>query len=453
MTDPPPAAPRYLGGRYRLDRIIGRGSMGRVWAAFDEWLTRWVAIKEVVFPQQTPGSERDQITERAMREARAIASVTDPHVVTIFDLVATGGTPAIVMELLDSKSMSQILGSEKTLDEAATAAIGFGAASALVAAHQVGITHRDVKPGNVLLCKDGRVKLTDFGIARSIAETTMTATGLLLGSPAYISPEVAAGEVATPASDAWGLGALLYAGITGDPPFDAGDPLKTLYAVVHDPVPTPPPSAGRISGLITGLMVKDPKRRMTTAQAQMVLRDMADEAAGQRLAARLWSPTPTGPQPTPRAPARTGSSSAVPSRSTAQPTQSGQTTAGAGSRPATGGHPAGPRNAALAHAAPTHATSRPFVSLAGPATGTMRPTEALPPPPWAAQGSATLKPLPHQQSAASAARTRAASMTPARWAVVALIAVLAAVLAFFAVRGVHDIITEPADTGSISLPR
>ncbi len=437
MTDPPPTAPRYLGGRYRLDRIIGRGSMGRVWSAFDEWLTRWVAIKEVVFPPNTPGAERELVTERAMREARAIATVTDPHVVIIFDLVATEASPAIVMELLDAQSLAQILASEKVLDEPATAAIGFGVASALLAAHAVGITHRDVKPGNVLLAKDGRVKLTDFGIARSIAETTMTATGLLLGSPAYISPEVAAGEVATPASDAWGLGGLLYAGITGNPPYDAGDPLKTLFAVVNDPAPVPPPNAGRLDGLIRALLTKDPKRRMTTAQAQVVLRGIADESVSARLATRLWAPAApvlTAPAPgsrtatgLPNRPAVATGSSRVP-----VPTAPARPTAPA-PRPATGPAPI----------APASTVSRPFVSLAGPATPPA-PDDALPPPPWAAQGTGKLRPLP----AASHPDRRPTSMTTVRWWLVIVVAVLAVVIGYLAVRGIHEIVAGWAVVGT-----
>ena len=374
-------ATRYLAGRYRLDRTLGRGAMGRVWAAHDESLGRWVAIKEVEFPRGLPPSEKHQVAERAMREARAIASVADPHVVTIFDLIASAEAPAIVMELLDARSMAQILSEDGPLDEAGAIVVGYGVSAGLLAAHAGGVTHRDVKPGNVLVCRDGRIKLTDFGIARSVGENSLTATGLLLGSPAYISPEVAGGATATHASDAWGLGALLFACVQGTPPYDQGNPLRTLASVVNDPVPAHPRS-GRLGGLIDGLLVKDPARRMTTAAAYEQLRRLAGDQRGQRLIthpsqrAVAGPPTPVQPMPVP-------------------------SMARASSRPA-------PRMTA--------------------------PTPVpLPPPPWAGQPISALPALPQR------ARRRHG---PGHWLLALLLALLAAAAGFLGVRAVADLTSD-----------
>jgi eukaryotic-like serine/threonine-protein kinase len=359
---------RYLIGRYRLDRPLGRGAMGTIWSAYDESLDRWVAIKEVTAPPGTPTSEAQQVAARATREARAIASIADPHVVTVFDLLDVSGTPAIVMELLDAKSVAELLTELGPLGESAAATIGFAVTSALMAAHAAGVTHRDVKPGNVLLCRDGRVKLTDFGIARSTWEHTLTATGLLLGSPAYISPEVAAGEAASAASDAWGLGALLYACVEGVPPFDAGDPLRTLTSVVQDPVPRPR-HAGRLTALIGSLMQKDPRRRMPLAHVHRILFSLADDPTAARLVTRAWG------------------SLLVPGSRSRRP------------RPRPTMHDDAQRRASLAQsrrAVPPVQRVEQSDGGTAPAPAPAGDAPALPPPPWAAGSSASLRALPAQ---------------------------------------------------------
>jgi serine/threonine protein kinase len=282
-----------LAGRYRLDREIGHGAMGSVCDAYDEVLRRRVAIKQVDFPPGMPAAEVEQLADRTLREARAIAALSHPHVVTLYDILTPPSGPVIVMELLAARSLAQVLAQEGPLDVGRTAAIGQAVAAGLMAAHAAGITHRDVKPGNVLIGDDGRIKLTDFGIARSVDEHTMTATGLLLGSPAYISPEVAAGSPATPAADAWGLGALLYACVEGRPPYDRGEPIATLTAVVTDPVP-PHPRSGRLSRIIDALLVKDPSRRMPVDEALIAL--VAVASAAPAAAPVRFPPGPVTPQ-------------------------------------------------------------------------------------------------------------------------------------------------------------
>ncbi|HEX2301091.1 MAG TPA: serine/threonine-protein kinase, partial [Pseudonocardiaceae bacterium] len=240
--------------------------MGTVWSAHDEVLGRAVAVKEVLLPPGIPDAEADVLRERSLREARAIAVLSHPNVVTLYDVVREGGAPFVVMELVASHSLAEMLRTGP-LPAPRVMTIGAAVAAALQAAHAAGITHRDVKPGNVLVAHDGRIKLTDFGIARNPADQTMTATGLMLGSPAYIAPEVASGGQVSPAADLWGLGATLFAAVEGRPPYDAGDPLTTVSAVVLGEVPAPSCS-GVLGEVIRGLMVKDPAARMTLAQVR-----------------------------------------------------------------------------------------------------------------------------------------------------------------------------------------
>jgi serine/threonine protein kinase len=272
-----------LAGRYRLDTVIGKGSMGTVWSATDEVLHRQVAIKEIDFPVGTPAAERAQLEHRTLREARAIARLSNPYVITLFDILTLDNGPVIVMELLRSRSLAEILRKVGRLPDGQSATIGVAVASGLLAAHAAGITHRDVKPGNVLICDDGRIKLTDFGIARASGDQTMTATGLLLGSPAYIAPEVANGIPAGPMSDAWSLGGLLFACVEGRPPFDQGTAIATLTSVVKDPVP-PHPHSDRLGAVVSGLLVKTPTLRMRIDRALSIMRGIADDPSGTHLA-------------------------------------------------------------------------------------------------------------------------------------------------------------------------
>ncbi|HJT02738.1 MAG TPA: protein kinase [Pseudonocardiaceae bacterium] len=266
MTNP---APRLVAGRYRLDAVLGRGTMGTVWSAHDEVLGRPVAIKEVLLPPGIPDAEADALRERSLREARAIAALSHPNVVTLYDVARDGNAPFVVMELVASRSLAELT-RDGPLPPQQVVTIGAAVAAALQAAHAAGITHRDVKPGNVLVAHDGRIKLTDFGIARNPADRTLTATGLMLGSPAYIAPEIASGGPVNPASDLWGLGATLFAAVEGRPPYDAGTAMATVAAVVQDDVPQTSCS-GPLAEVISGLMVKDPARRLPLSQVRRLL--------------------------------------------------------------------------------------------------------------------------------------------------------------------------------------
>jgi len=371
--------PRRLAGRYRLDSVIGKGSMGTVWAATDEVLHRQVAIKEIDFPVGIPAAERAQLEHRTLREARAIAALSNPYVITLFDILTLDNGPVIVMELLHARSLAEILRKVGRLPDGQAATVGVAVASGLLAAHAAGITHRDVKPGNVLICDDGRIKLTDFGIARSSGDQTMTATGLLLGSPAYIAPEVANGIPAGPVSDAWSLGGLLFASVEGRPPFDQGTAIATLTSVVKDPVP-PHPHSGRLGAVVSGLLVKTPTLRMRVDRALIIMRGIADDPSGTNLA--IVAKIPRDGSPLPRTPgAPTGS--AVPGR-----------------------HAAGPALASGSHESrsPLHATPRP------PATS---PADASTHPP----GTPAIGPFgpgqgpPHSQPSSPSAGSSAGQAT------------------------------------------
>lgn len=268
---------RLIGGRYRLGRVIGRGSMGVVWLAYDEVLHRPVAVKEVQLPVGMPAAEANEARERMLREARAIAALTHPNVVAVHDVAKQGIEPFVVMELLPGRSLAKVLTTAGKLTTEQAAVVADAVAAGLEAAHRRGITHRDVKPGNVLVGEDGQVKLTDFGISRNVSEVTMTSSGLVLGTPAYIAPEVASGDPVTVAADLWSLGATLFAAVEGRPPYDAGgDALETVNEVVHGDVPKPAPDSP-LYGVITGLMRKPLEGRMSLVEVRRRIRPLLPE--------------------------------------------------------------------------------------------------------------------------------------------------------------------------------
>ncbi len=281
-----------IAGRYRLRSVLGAGSMGTVWSAYDEFLHRQVAVKEMKVPPGIPASQADELRERTLREARAIAVLSHPNVIILHDVARENDQPFVVMELLPSRSLAHILRDHGPLSVEQAAAMGIAVASALEAAHAAGITHRDVKPGNVLIASDGRIKLTDFGIARNVSEATMTRTGIMLGSPAYIAPEVASGGAVVPAADLWGLGATLFAAVEGAPPYDAdGDPLETVGKVVNGKVPKP--KAGPLADVISGLMKKEPTKRLPLREVRHKLYPLQAKTAVDLFGPELFH-TPDG---------------------------------------------------------------------------------------------------------------------------------------------------------------
>ena len=184
---------RLIGGRYRLTAVIGNGGMGVVWRGHDELLSRDVAVKEIIWPPHLTEQEQQVACRRATREAQMAGRLNHRNVVRIYDIAEDDGHPCIVMEFLPFKSLRDLLNEEGPLAPDRAARVGLGILAALSAAHAQGILHRDVKPANILVGPDGRVVLTDFGIARAADSPTLTADGTLLGSPSYIAPERARG--------------------------------------------------------------------------------------------------------------------------------------------------------------------------------------------------------------------------------------------------------------------
>ena len=248
-------------------------------AGHDELLGRPVAIKEVRFPPELGEQEQADLRQRTLREARATASLSHPNVVTTYDVVEEGGLPYIVMELLDARSLSDILREDGPLPPHRVAQIGLEMLGALELSHSKGVVHRDVKPGNVLMTKDGRAILTDFGIATMAGDPALTSTGVVLGSPAYMSPERARGLKPGPEADMWSLGATLYSAAEGRPPYDGDNALGTLTSVISDPV-EPPRVGGPLAEAILGLLEKEPADRMSIPQTRSLLeRAAADRSA------------------------------------------------------------------------------------------------------------------------------------------------------------------------------
>ncbi|MEU7891396.1 serine/threonine-protein kinase [Nonomuraea sp. NPDC049152] len=283
-----------IGGRYRLLKTIGRGGMGTVWQAHDEVLGRDVAVKEVVPPPDLTGPEREVFTVRTLREARAAGRVAHPGVATVYDVVEDSGHPWIVMELVRSRTLGAMVRDLGPLEPARVAAIGVELLAALRAAHAAGVLHRDVKPDNVLLAEDGRAVLTDFGIATTDDDASLTRTGVLVGTPAFISPERAAGGVAEPASDLWSLGVTLYTAVEGHSPFQRGHPLATMAAVMHEE-PLPMSSAGPLAPVISGLLRKDPAERMSLDEAEQRMRLVVLGIAPEPTAPVAVGAAPPGP--------------------------------------------------------------------------------------------------------------------------------------------------------------
>jgi eukaryotic-like serine/threonine-protein kinase len=250
-----------VAGRYRLGRQIGSGAMGIVWQAHDERLHRTVAVKQLLLQPGLSAAQAEEARRRCMREGRIAARLTHPNAITVYDVAEHDDDPWLIMEYLPSKSLAIVLSEQGTIAPTEAARIGAQVASALVAAHAAGIVHRDIKPANVLLGDDGTVKITDFGISRATGDVTVTATGMLAGTPAYLAPEVAKGEDPKPAADVFSLGSTLYTAVEGHSPFGLSEnTLALLYAVAAGKI-TPPRQAGPLTALLMQLLRVEPSER------------------------------------------------------------------------------------------------------------------------------------------------------------------------------------------------
>ncbi|MGW4909546.1 serine/threonine-protein kinase [Streptomyces sp. NPDC004270] len=286
---------RLLAGRYRLGRVLGRGGMGTVWRAEDETLGRTVAVKELRFPSNIDEEEKRRLITRTLREAKAIARIRNNSAVTVFDVVEEDDRPWIVMELVEGKSLAEVIREDGLLKPRRAAEVGLAILDVLRSAHREGILHRDVKPSNVLISEgDGRVVLTDFGIAQVEGDPSITSTGMLVGAPSYISPERARGHKPGPAADLWSLGGLLYAAVEGAPPYDKGSAIATLTAVMTEQLEEPK-NAGPLRDVIYGLLTKDPAKRLDDAGARAMLNAVI--SAPEELPVDATRVVPLPPQP------------------------------------------------------------------------------------------------------------------------------------------------------------
>ncbi|MFJ8664646.1 protein kinase [Streptomyces sp. NPDC093600] len=282
-----------LAGRYRLGETIGRGGMGKVWRAHDEVLHRIVAVKELTAGRFVAEADRLVLHARTQKEARAAARITHPGVVTVHDVLEHDDRPWIVMQYVDGPSLADAAKESGTIEPREAARIGLHVLGALRAAHAAGVLHRDVKPGNVLLARDGRVLLTDFGIAAIEGDSTITRTGELVGSIDYLAPERVRGGDPGPASDLWSLGATLYTAVEGSSPFRRSSPISTMQAVVTEE-PSHPGKAGPLASVIVALLRKDPAHRPLADEAERMLLD-AMEGRTPR-AAQAYVPTQRVPE-------------------------------------------------------------------------------------------------------------------------------------------------------------
>ncbi|GAB0103566.1 serine/threonine-protein kinase [Nocardia sp. JMUB6875] len=288
-----------IAGHYRLVERIGSGGTGVVWRAVDQRLERSVAVKQIITQPSLSDADKDIVRQRAAREARNAARFQHPNAIVVFDITEHEGDPCLVMEYLPSQSLAVVLSAQGTLPLPQVARIGEQVASALIAAHRAGIVHRDVKPGNILLGDNGAVKITDFGIAKSKGDVTLTATGLISGTAAYLAPEVARGAEPTPAADVFALGATLFHALEGEPPYGTNpNPLALLYAAANGQI-SEPRNAGPLSDLLLSLLSFEPEDRPSMTDVRDIMAEFAeigpDAEATRVLAARRSGPATPPP--------------------------------------------------------------------------------------------------------------------------------------------------------------
>jgi serine/threonine protein kinase len=279
-----------IADRYRLLHQVGSGGMGVVWEALDERLERRVAVKQLRRQSGASTADAELANRRAMREARLTARLQHPHVVSLFDVVEQEGQLWLIMQFVPSVTLAAVLAEGGPLQPDEAAKVGAQVASAMAAAHAVGIVHRDVKPGNVLIAEDGTALISDFGIARALGDATLTTSGMVHGTPAYLAPEVARGSEASFASDVFSLGATLYSGLEGSPPFGTDEnSIALLHRVASGQFP-PPTHCGMLTPVILEMLSADPEAR---PPMRAVADSLARLASSGQLTATAEALTPT----------------------------------------------------------------------------------------------------------------------------------------------------------------
>jgi serine/threonine protein kinase len=281
-----------IADRYRLRHVVGSGGMGVVWEAWDERLERRVALKQLHRQSGASTAEAELANRRAMREARLTARLNHPHAVPVYDVVEQEGQLWLIMQFIPSITLAELIKAGGPLQPDEAAQVGAEAGSALAAAHAVGIVHRDVKPGNILIADDGTALISDFGIAHALGDATLTARGLVHGTPAYLAPEVARGGEADFASDVFSLGATLYSAVEGTPPFGTDEnSIALLHRVASGQFPSPQRS-GALTSLIVDMLSADPEARPSM---KTVADNLAQLATGTPSSASGETLTPSAP--------------------------------------------------------------------------------------------------------------------------------------------------------------
>ena len=419
-----------IAGRYRLVNRVGAGGMGVVWEAWDERLQRRVAAKLVQLPPGLSTDEAAIANKRAMREARISARLHHRHAVAVFDVVDDDGQPCLIMQFLPSITLAEVLREVGSLQPREAAQVGAQIASALAAAHELGIVHRDVKPGNILIADDGSALISDFGISHALGDVTLTTNALVHGTPAYLAPEAARGEETNFASDVFSLGSTLYAAMEGSPPFGTDQNSIALLHRVAAGTYKPPRQSGQLAPLLLQMLSAEPPMRPSMQAVAGSLAGLASNEAARQ--------TPAHELPTQPLAGLASNEAARPTLARAVPTQplAGSTTPAAPGMPSEAGA-----------AATTSAQSQ------APTAAKTRPVESTPRRPVAAPVDST----PSSTGKGGSARPPERRWRAARWgvAVVVLVAVgtLIAVLVSTLGGPGTGTIGQPPDTSTAAAPR
>jgi serine/threonine-protein kinase len=301
-----------LGGRYVLRSLLAVGGMGEVWRGVDSELDRPVAVK--VLKEEAQSNET--FLKRFRNEAQNAAGLMHPNIAQVFDYGDQAGTAYLVMELVEGEPLSTVLERELTVEEHRLVRIMIGTCQGLHAAHQAQVMHRDIKPGNLLIEGEDHVKITDFGVSRSHDQTTLTATGMVMGTAQYLAPELALGKPATPASDLYALGIIAYEAVVGRRPFTASSPVDIAIAQVNEAVPPLPSTVSpALAALIMDLLEKNPRRRPRTAiELAEILSALRLPTKAERVARERGAPESINPKRTGHAPPRVMPPSIAPAR-------------------------------------------------------------------------------------------------------------------------------------------